>query len=127
MYLAGKLSQPSPVQTRSARKKKADMNSTIGTPVRKSVTPKANTGKNLDLATPETKGANTVTNGKKSNGGKFENGMDSNDIGSDENLGQNIDSDDVLSDEEVLGTLFSTASSHLQANILINSRTSSHR
>lgn len=111
-FTAGKLSQPSPVQTRSARKKKAEINAMLGTPSSKGVTPtKIVKGTNLNSkTTPKTQ--KSTPNPKVKNINKKEEfkleldedeEMDSDDLDSDDNMGAN-DSDDIASDDENLGT-----------------------
>lgn len=113
MFSVGKLSQPSPVQTRSARKKKAELNATLGTPSTKSTTPTK--GKKLNSkTTPKSQKATPVSKAKgqkakNANDFKLElenDDMDSDDLDSDDNAGSDNDSDDVPSDEEILGTTF---------------------
>lgn len=108
---AGKLSAPSPVLTRSARKKKNELNATIGTP--KAVTPtKALNGKNLNSkTTPKTQKSTPGTKGGKKSSSKeeefkleLEDEEDSDDLDSDD-MGNDKDSDDVDSDDEILGKI----------------------
>ncbi|XP_046441241.1 neurofilament heavy polypeptide-like isoform X4 [Daphnia pulex] len=103
---AGKLSQPSPVLTRSARKKKVEANALLGTPSSKVITPtKAVKGTNLNAKTTPKSQKNTK--GKKEfkleldEDEDEEMDMDSDDLDSDDNMGGN-DSDDIVSDDENL-------------------------
>ncbi len=101
------MSEPSPLQTRSARKKKAELNATVGTPMSKGVTP---SGKKLNTpaaGTPRVQTPAVKAKGKK--GIKVEEeddeddldlalgGSDSDDMDSDDDL----DSDDAESEEEL--------------------------
>uniref|UniRef100_A0A0P5R1N6 Zinc finger CCHC domain-containing protein n=1 Tax=Daphnia magna TaxID=35525 RepID=A0A0P5R1N6_9CRUS len=106
---AGKLSQPSPVQTRSARKKKAELNATLGTPNSKAVSPtKTVKGKNLNSkTTPKTQKSTPKAKGmKNSNKEDFklelDDEMDSDDLDSDDNMVADHDSDDIDSDDEFI-------------------------
>ena len=97
--------------TRSARKKKNELNSTIGTP--KAVSPsKILSGKNLNSkTTPKPQNGTPGAKGKKKSSNEEElkleledDEVDSDDLDSDENVHEN-DSDDVSSDDESLGKL----------------------
>lgn len=110
IFVAGKLSQPSPVQTRSARKKKAELNATLGTPNSKAVSPtKTVKGKNLNSkTTPKTQKSTPKAKGmKNSNKEDFklelDDEMDSDDLDSDDNMVADHDSDDIDSDDEFIG------------------------
>ena len=112
-FTVGKLSQPSPVQTRSARRKKAEINAMLGTPSSKGVTPtKIVKGTNLNSkTTPKTQKSSPNPKGIKINKKEEfklqldeDEEMDSDDLDSDDNMGAIIDSDDIASDDENLGT-----------------------
>lgn len=125
--IVGKLSEPSPLQTRSARKKKAELNATIGTPS-KGVTPsKQVAGKKLNTSTkaatpkattPKAAVPKKQTPASKAKGKKFIddeaededdlklafNDMDSDDLDSDDDMDEEdevSDDDDLGSDEEI--------------------------
>lgn len=110
-FVAGKLSQPSPVQTRSARKKKAELNATVGTPNSKAVSPlKAVRGTNLNSkTTPKTQKGTPKGKGKEINNEeedfklKLDDEMDSDDLDSDDNMDAGNDSDDIASDDDFIG------------------------
>jgi len=118
---SGKMSEPSPLQTRSARKKKAELNSTVGTPMIKGVTPsKTMAGKKLNTPGGVTGTPKAQTPGAKPKGKKgvkveeeededdlklaLDDDMDSDDVDSDDDLDEEDDSDDegdAESDEEM--------------------------
>lgn len=101
LFLVGKLSEPSPLQTRSARKKKAELNATLATPVGKGVTPsKQLAGKKLNTpggATPKVQTPASKAKGKKAI--KVEEDEDDEDTGLKLALDEDMDSDDLDSDD----------------------------
>lgn len=106
LILAGKLSQPSPVQTRSARRKKAETNGAVSTPVSVAVTPSRTKAVRAlgTKSTPKSQKATPVAKGKKG-ASKTEESFKlelDNDLDSDDDHGP-MDSDDVASDDEVEG------------------------
>lgn len=110
MISAGKLSEPSPLMTRSARKKKAELNAALGTPSATTVSPKVTRRKSLPAkaATPKAQKATPkgTPKGRRSISKNLEkeDERDSDDLDSDDNVGGN-DSDDIPSEEEVVGRL----------------------
>jgi len=98
--LAGKMSEPSPLLTRSQRKRKSVLSATIGTPITKNVSPvKAVSVKK----TPSGKVVSTPkTGGKK---GKLQEELEDEEgdlkLQLDSDDDEEIDSDDMASDEDV--------------------------
>ena len=98
--LAGKMSEPSPLLTRSQRKRKSVLNATIGTPITKNVSPvKAVSAKKTPsgkvVSTPKTGGKK----GKMQEDSEDEEGDLKLQLDSDDD--EEIDSDDMASDEDV--------------------------
>jgi len=93
----GKMSEPSPLMTRSARKKKAALNSAIGTPVVKNASPsKPVSTKKTPVTTPKSGGRGKAKKREEEDEEDLKLQLDSDD---DEEM-DSEDSDDLASDQD---------------------------